>query len=793
MVEEPEEIPSSNTSSTYSSASLTTRPVRPFVPRIDPFAVNRIGSNGELTPASSHSSSGLSPVSPGAGKRSPFLHPPRKATVPIMRRPPSPELLSQDCAFPPFPTSKVKGKSNTGNTSGISSRKSSLRGRAITPEAGASSTPFEREAKRSASLGAPRSRLRQGTNDSSRPSTASSSRQPSISSRAGSCHGSIDEVPPLPALQPSLSHTTTASEPDYQQVEPPNAWTSSPDMAQPPSAHQGEFSPFPELANQDKNGSYPGTTLSATEMVDPMTMQPQFEPIVGQTTHEPSYRTKRPAPIDSIPFNGIAELSMERPEPSPREAPPATPTSAIARTLTTLFGRKRNQSSSSKKGARVPATSGPRFDALSPDPHPMEQIIAEPESEQRPASRNSTDTEMVTTPPVHGVQQVAQASAGITPPEILIPEPSQAQILEPEEPEDIGEHDQRSRESVQMEQDLDNTLAAVTAIPRLSTVPEQAEVSRRASIDSASSYGSEGFSHSRASSLSLSQPNAHSYGSSISTARTTTSSEEFLSPAFAKLAKLRGPDVAPDSPTDPYMHTGRLAPVPEQRTTSPEESPGDVSPSSFPVPPVPENDGGYFDLAIGGRQRRPSTPGSNRGMCRGCSRMILPGQKSVSSKDGRLTGRYHKECFVCKTCKEPFATADFYVHEDMPYCAHDYHVINETLCESCGQGIEGHYLETSNLSGNGSKKFHPHCLRCGTCKIQLHEDYFELGGRVYCEKDAFRMININNVNGPRSPYGTAPSRPSPLNREYISSNEPGQILAAGRFPERRLTRLITTS
>lgn len=394
---------------------------------------------------------------------------------------------------------------------------------------------------------------------------------------------------------------------------------------------------------------------------------------------------------------------------------------------------------------------------------------------------------MVTTPPVHGVQQVAQASADITPPEISIPEPSQAQILEPEEPVEL---DERSRDSVQIEQDLEESLAAVVAIPRLSTVPEQAEASRRASIDSASSYGSEGFSHSRASSFSLGQPNMHSYGSSISTARTTTSSEEFLSPAFAKLAKLRGPEV-PDSPTDPHMHASRLAPVPEQRSASPEDQTENISPSSFPLPPVPGSEGGYFDLAQ--RERRPSTPGSSRGMCRGCSQMILAGQKSVSSKDGRLTGRYHKECFVCKTCKEPFATADFYVHEDLPYCAHDYHVINETLCESCGQGIEGHYLETSNISGNGAKKFHPHCLRCATCKTQLNDDYFELAGRVYCEKDAFRMININNLSGPRSPYGTAPSRPSPLNREYISSNEPGQILAAGKFPERRLTRLITTS
>lgn len=140
------------------------------------------------------------------------------------------------------------------------------------------------------------------------------------------------------------------------------------------------------------------------------------------------------------------------------------------------------------------------------------------------------------------------------------------------------------------------------------------------------------------------------------------------------------------------------------------------------------------------------------------------------------------------TCKEAFATADFYVLNDHPYCAHHYHELNDTLCEGCGSGIEGHYLETSTVSGSGAKKFHPQCLKCATCKIQLNDDYFEHGGQVYCERDAFRVIS-----GPRSPYGTAPSRPSPLNREYISSAEPGQGLASGRFPERRLTKLMTTT
>ncbi|KAI9844709.1 MAG: hypothetical protein M1837_005451, partial [Sclerophora amabilis] len=54
-----------------------------------------------------------------------------------------------------------------------------------------------------------------------------------------------------------------------------------------------------------------------------------------------------------------------------------------------------------------------------------------------------------------------------------------------------------------------------------------------------------------------------------------------------------------------------------------------------------------------------------KGNCRGCGDAIRG--KSVSSADGQLTGRYHKHCFVCKTCKEPFETATFYVHNNAPY------------------------------------------------------------------------------------------------------------------------------
>lgn len=207
----------------------------------------------------------------------------------------------------------------------------------------------------------------------------------------------------------------------------------------------------------------------------------------------------------------------------------------------------------------------------------------------------------------------------------------------------------------------------------------------------------------------------------------------------------------PAFPTlSPYANT-------QYQQDSPETSPEDyfssslssksnnlrVSPAPLATRPAPETSSHH----------RPRT--ANKGNCRGCGELIKG--KSVSSADGRLTGRYHKQCFVCKTCQAPFQTADFYVMDNHPYCARHYHELNDSLCKKCDRGIEGQYLETDDQR----QKFHPHCFSCQECHRILRDDYFEWNGRTLCEQHAFR----------------AAQQPSSLG--------PGR-----RFPERRTTRLM---
>ncbi|KAF1944755.1 hypothetical protein EJ02DRAFT_397625 [Clathrospora elynae] len=183
-----------------------------------------------------------------------------------------------------------------------------------------------------------------------------------------------------------------------------------------------------------------------------------------------------------------------------------------------------------------------------------------------------------------------------------------------------------------------------------------------------------------------------------------------LSPGFSNF---------PESPMDPAIQMGALSATLFLGEPAPSRDP--VRPSRSPLRQTAEPDMRQPEV------RRPKP--ASKGNCRGCSEPIIG--KSVKDSSGRLTGRYHKQCFVCRTCADPFPTAEFYVFENSPYCEHHYHELNGSLCGSCDRGIEGQYLETDLR-----QKFHPRCFTCTTCRIVLRDGYFEVGGQRYCHRHA---------------------------------------------------------
>ncbi|KAG0638016.1 hypothetical protein HOY80DRAFT_888539 [Tuber brumale] len=190
------------------------------------------------------------------------------------------------------------------------------------------------------------------------------------------------------------------------------------------------------------------------------------------------------------------------------------------------------------------------------------------------------------------------------------------------------------------------------------------------------------------------------------------------------LPNLTEPPLAPGLP--------QASPLPPLKDKRP-RAPPLVPPQSPPKTQAP------VDEPLPAPTRRRTT--ASKGNCRGCGEAIVG--KSISSADGRLTGRYHKACFVCQDCREPFQSVEFYVLDNSPYCHRHYHKLNHSLCPSCDRGIEGPCLETEM-----DERFHPNCFRCYDCRCELSGDYFDFNGRPYCERHAFRMARgMQNGNG----------------------------------------------
>ncbi|KAI0647331.1 hypothetical protein C8Q79DRAFT_620800 [Trametes meyenii] len=123
--------------------------------------------------------------------------------------------------------------------------------------------------------------------------------------------------------------------------------------------------------------------------------------------------------------------------------------------------------------------------------------------------------------------------------------------------------------------------------------------------------------------------------------------------------------------------------------------------------------------------------------CRRCNKTIE--KQAVSSSDGQLKGKYHKECFSCFTCEKPFPDKTFYVFDGKPFCAYHYHEENNSLCAAarCGQPIEGPCAVS-----HAGDRYHPEHLLCEYrgCTERLVE-YYELDGRMLCERHVQKAID----------------------------------------------------
>ncbi|KAG0002430.1 hypothetical protein BGZ80_009187 [Entomortierella chlamydospora] len=81
--------------------------------------------------------------------------------------------------------------------------------------------------------------------------------------------------------------------------------------------------------------------------------------------------------------------------------------------------------------------------------------------------------------------------------------------------------------------------------------------------------------------------------------------------------------------------------------------------------------------------------------CKACGLKIE--SNIISAKDNKLTGKWHADCFRCRTCRREFPDMKFYVFKDQPYCKRHYHRLNNSMCMRCDEPIEGHCAQTMEV------------------------------------------------------------------------------------------------
>ena len=553
--------------------------------------------------------------------------PPRSATAPMPRRPPSPELSNLDCAFPPFPTSKSRSATPTRE---LDSRKSR-----------SNHTEFARMHAEPSPLFAPLSPRRNG---------------------GGKVLQRMNTIAPGPFDVESRGRRDGSQGPGMKQHKRTATVTSSKDFPQPPTANSAGYNiPRPSTAgsNSSRKPSLASISGGPRSMLDRE----------GQTlSSEP------PLPkIEKAEVDRRCPLQEQFPLPLRHENRSQTfPMSTQTRGVHSERAEPQEQrliESSSTSGSRRPTVS-----AISKPP--------------LPTNVTNQDFPFRTAPAKPSVPSQGEG------PVIHLRSPSRDEVRNNTRPE---------------------------AAPPIQ-VPVRANVTSDGSsyhtptdsISSSGSYGSDARSGSSRSSPPLSDVSArprtkpsirNQVGSSWINFQSSTDSLSIKENNEPKGSHaLRSSDESkylratepvsqrnarldpPESPMDPAMQKGRLPPFPQPPGTQPPSAAPMKSPALAPPP------------------TRRRTAG-NKGNCRGCGELITG--KSVSSADGRLTGRYHKRCFVCKTCRQPFQTADFYVLNNHPYCERHYHQLNDSLCRACDRGIEGQYLATES-----KQKFHAQCFTC---------------------------------------------------------------------------------
>ena len=697
-------------------------------PPIPPFSSNGTSSNSGST----------SPVSSLSGRKSPHRKIMRSATAPLTTRSPSPDAmpLPQDSAFPIFPTarsrsttpttpqkmsfgflSQTKEDASTHDIYPLSSARGNgeenvlKRMNSVTPGPfnaqgmevrrpsgadDASAVNKSQDFTRSASTSTARSRVRA-------PSTSSSNytHNPSISSIAGYTRLDLDEsdvpaVPTVPSV--ALDYNTPVSQ---DKEEPVNRYISdvSPfDFGSFGQANRAHT--FPEDEKREESSRRPS---------DPTYNSSAEEQAVSRRPSDSPEKTHKSKPSVMLPLYEIGSASSFRPSKSLRGRRNGSPTVDQLH-----VGQSKKSSPQEEKrlgdAPPVPQPSTTQLYDTNNFYHTPHESVSSNESYGSGAKSGSSRSSPPLNSPLNSSSPQRKGQFGS---------------------DGFNDAFQGFQFGVESQSHPEQPISQEGALPPTS-IPSQHPAPLELQQPSLPILPTPPRSIRPILPLESQEPSLPILTSPPRSVRPTKPAPAPLRdiPTRMTVSPMTSPEDYLSSPASPFMDPVRNIRV----------SPGIPTPPPIPEPPA--------------RKRTPTS----KGQCRGCNTAIYG--KSISSADGQLTGRYHKQCFVCKTCSAPFRTTDFYVYNNNPYCARHYHEQNSSLCTNCDRGIEGQYLETDQR-----QKFHPYCFTCQECHRILHDDFFEWNGRILCEQHAF---------------GDA----------QRAAHQPSSLGPGRRYPERRTTKLM---
>ncbi|KAF6017650.1 hypothetical protein EB796_024047 [Bugula neritina] len=119
---------------------------------------------------------------------------------------------------------------------------------------------------------------------------------------------------------------------------------------------------------------------------------------------------------------------------------------------------------------------------------------------------------------------------------------------------------------------------------------------------------------------------------------------------------------------------------------------------------------------------------SHASKCGGCGKII---SKSGIRFEGLL---FHKECFVCRSCRTCLAGVKFAVRDAHPFCTECFAKKFCKKCELCLKPIAGLGSSTKFVTFEG-KQWHSQCFRCFQCTKNISGEGFSIkNSKIVCAR-----------------------------------------------------------